>query len=474
MHIVQATPELTPIAKVGGLGDVVYGLSKELLRQGHTVSCFLPKYASLDLRLLKNLKSLKQFTLNHSGKEITITLFSATCEGIDLFLIDAPQFQTQEIYGGDNEIDRFFFFCKSIQHVLELKLISYDVLHLHDWTTSALTYLIKKPSLLTIHNLRYQGKSDWNPSYSLPLSFCDDAGDLNLLKGGIETADCVTTVSPSYAKEIQSIDGSCELQTTILQNASKIHGILNGIDAHFWDPGSDPHLPFHYNTSHPSKKTLPQIKEGKQKNKQALLTKLGMAYQPNTPLVSTIARLVPQKSPQLIKHAILSTIKQKGQFLLLGSSPIREIEQEFQDLQKECQKSNQGRVLMLNDESLAHQIYAASDLFLIPSLFEPCGLTQMIALKYGTLPIARITGGLADTVFDVDTAKIPEEKRNGFTFDFPDEEGVNWALNRALNYYTNEPEKFSSLMLQGMSYDFSWKTRTASYLALYSKLCKKS
>ncbi len=286
---------------------------------------------------------------------------------------------------------------------------------------------------------------------------------INLLKAGIVCADQVNTVSPEYRKEIETPEGSCGLLEIILKNRGKIQGILNGIDADFWNPANDRYLDFHYLPG----KMLTQVVEGKEKNKAKLYKTLGLAISPKKPLVATIARLVPQKSPELIKHALYRTLERGGQFILLGSSPIPAVQAEFEELQTECLQGDRARILMENDEGLAHRIYAASDLFLIPSLFEPCGLTQIIAMRYGSIPVARITGGLADTVFDIDTASIPLEERNGFTFEHPDTQGVDWALLRALNCYQNEPKKWKTLMLQAMEKDFSWRHATGNYLRLY-------
>jgi starch synthase len=459
MHIVHVTPELAPIAKVGGLGDVVYGLSKELKRQGHTLSIFLPKYDCLDTSPLSNLTIHASFSVG----AVSNTLFSATFEGLNLFLIephDSKQFfQRGSIYGGSDEIDRFLYFCQAAAKALALAAPTCDLVHLHDWPTAALTALIKIPSVLTIHNLFYQGKCEacslTTAGFTLPMK----TQEANLLQMGIEKATQVTTVSPQYAKEILTPEGSCGLLDTLVSCRHKLHGILNGIDANFWNPMADPYLPFQYGST-PG--------EGKRRNKQALCNRLGLEDNPSLPLVSVITRLVPQKSPYLIRHALLRTLEKRGQFILLGSVPDKETEEEFRLLKEALAANPHVKILMKSEEGLAHQIYAASDFLLIPSLFEPCGLTQLIALKYGAVPIARRTGGLADTVFDIDTASsIAQDLRNGFTFDHPDIQGVDWALLRALECYKTNPAKYQMLMSQGMRADFSWTQSASTYLSVY-------
>lgn len=477
MHITQVTSELTPLVKVGGLADVVQGLSKELVRCGHTVDIFLPKYDCIDKSVLQDLQiECPRFEVRRPEGVIANTLFSATVDRLKIFLIEPHDpshfFKRGSVYGCPDETDRFIYFCQAtLQALIHLKKTP-DILHLHDWPTSLLALLFNqlnspfKPKgvVLTIHNMHHQGKGSSDLLSRSGIPFQEKEG-INLLKLGIECATQVTTVSPQYRKEIDTVEGSCGLQETILNNRSKIHGILNGIDVDFWDPANDRYVDFHYLADGTQ---LTQVIEGKEKNKAKLCASLGLAISANTPLVAVITRLVPQKSPELIKHALYRTLEKGGQFILLGSSPIPEIQAQFETLQRECLQGNRARIIMDNDEGLAHQIYAASDLFLIPSLFEPCGLTQLIAMRYGSVPVARVTGGLANTVFDIDSSSLPQDKRNGFTFDHPDTEGIDWALIRALDCYKNDPKKWRSLIGQGMAYDFSWRNTTPDYVHVYN------
>jgi starch synthase len=308
-------------------------------------------------------------------------------------------------------------------------------------------------------------------SYLTPEKMQDNSSFhlINLLKGGIEYADKITTVSPNYEKEIQTQEGGFGLEKTLIRNRKKLKGILNGIDEDFWNPEKDPHLVQHYSTYTTDPRKIQNIVNAKKENQRHLRTHLRIKDR-DAPLVGSVTRLVPQKSPDLIKYALYRTLEKGGQFILLGSTNVTSVHREFEALQQEFKDNENVAVLLDNDEALAHQIFAAADMLVIPSLFEPCGLTQLIALRYGTVPIARLTGGLADTVFDVDTSTRPNDVRNGFTFDFPDRKGIDWALSRALDCYKKDQSKWQSLLFNGMRQDFSWKHSVNEYTSVYKDL----
>ncbi len=485
MYIVQVATELTPVAKEGGLADVIQGLSRELVRAGHTVEIILPKYDCLHKGALQDLRiESPQFVVKRGGGTLSNTLFSARVDRLKVWLIE-PQgpehfFKRRTIYGGADEIERFLYFSQAaVQALLHLGKRP-DILHLHDWPTALVALLIEqlpvearpRGVVLTIHNIHHQGQGGLDLLEKAGIALTEElkhGTEINLLKAGIEHSSQVTTVSPEYLKEMEGAKGGCGLEGVVKKHRSKICGILNGIDADFWNPSSDRYLDFHYTTEQINQGRLPQVLEGKSLVKAQLCQRMGMNPSKEIPLAAAITRLVPQKGPSLLKHALYRTLEQGGQFLLLGASPIPSIQAEFEALQKECLKGTQARIIMETDESLAHQIYAASDLFLIPSLFEPCGLTQLIALRYGSIPVARLTGGLVNTVFDIDTSPLPSAKRNGFTFDDPDTHGVNWALDRDLACYKEKRERWQSLMLQGMRDDWSWKQTTPAYLEVYRR-----
>lgn len=495
MHIVHITSELTPVAKVGGLGDVIYGLSKEIMRLGHTVEIILPKYDCLHYEELENLKvEQKEVGFSEETRAHHNTIWSADVHGIKVLLVESHHtehyFNRDVIYGCKDDIDRFIHFSKTAMEYLVKSKKQPDVIHVHDWPTAIIPVLYKEMyaktgyqiggTLLTIHNMEHQGKclplqlsrvGLKGESYLSPDKMQDPKilGDINLLKGGIVYADAVTTVSPTYEKEIQTIQGGCGLHETLISHRKKLKGILNGIDEDFWNPEKDSHLIKPYPAHRVDGSKLPRVLAGKKENKDHLKERLGLKKS-EAPLVAVVTRLVPQKSPELIKYALESTLKKGGQFVLLGSTPIPSVHREFAELQARLKNNENAAILLDKDEALAHQIFAAADMFIIPSLFEPCGLTQLIAQRYGTIPIVRVTGGLADTVFDGDTSTRPLNERNGFTFDFSNTDGVDWALSRALECYKRDKEKWQSLMLNGMRKDFSWKHTAPEYVSLYKEL----
>lgn len=495
MYIVHIATELAPVAKVGGLGDVIYGLSKELVKQGHTVEIILPKYDCLLFSELKNLKVDHRELWSYDGTQrFNNTIWTANVDGLKLLLVETHHphyyFSRGVIYGCHDDIDRFVYFSRVAVEYLVKTGKQPHAIHVHDWPTALIPVLCKDVyeiqgykiarTVLTLHNMEHQGKCQPNnlsrvglrgESYLAPEKMQDPFSPtlVNLLKGGIEYADKVTTVSPNYEKEIQSAEGGFGLQDILVKYRKKLQGILNGIDEDFWNPEKDPYLIKNYPTHNIDAKTVSTVIAAKRENKRHLRTHLQLKENAG-PMVASITRLVPQKSPGLIKHALKKTLEKGGQFVLLGITPIHQIHEEFEMLKDEYQNNQNVAVLLDKDEALAHLIYSAADLFIIPSLFEPCGLSQLIALRYGTIPIARMTGGLVDTVFDVDTSSRNLKERNGFTFDFPDPQGVDWALLRAIDCYHKEPQKWQMLMLNGMRQDFSWGHSTSEYIALYSKL----
>jgi starch synthase len=482
MYIVHLATECAPIAKVGGLADVVAGLSKEGLKHGHQIEIILPKYDCIDYAALKDLKAAYPEVWSYDGPyKYHNTIWSAKLDGLKIWLLESHHpnflFNRGKIYGCADDIDRFVYFSRAAMEFLFKADKRPDVLHLHDWATALAAPLYKEMyaplgykiggTVLTIHNLEHQGEclpqnitraGLRGEDFLTPDKMQDPYQNhlINLLKGGIEYSDYITTVSPNYEKEIKTIEGGCGLNTTLVHHQNKLAGILNGIDTSYWNPETDAYLACPYN--------LPSVNHGKQSNKAKLRSRFGMK-ESNTPLICSITRLVPQKGPFLIQYALEQTLKKGGQFVLLGTSPDPEIDKEFRQLQKQLSKNKNAAFHFEYDEPLAHLTYAASDMIVIPSIFEPCGLTQMIALRYGAIPIVRATGGLKDTVCD---------GKNGFTFDFPDDLGVNWALNRALETYMQDPEKWKTLIRTGMSQDFSWKKPCEFYLKIYSSFVKKN
>ncbi|MCI5052556.1 MAG: glycogen/starch synthase [Simkaniaceae bacterium] len=477
MQVLHVTSEIAPIAKAGGLGDVVYGLSKHMIATGHSVTAILPFYDCLDREPLSNLQEIDSFTIEDALGEHNCQIFSASLHTIPLLLIKLPHpdhyFET--IYGGLSENRRFLYFAKAALHTIEHLDLHADVLHLHDWVTGSLFTLLHthykgqlkrfKGTMLSIHNLKHQGhaiKEDFdfigvngsaiaeNPLYHDP----NRSGDINLLKGAIEHAGRVVAVSPTYAKEILKKENAYYLHDTIAKHRYKITGIINGIETTYWSLEKDALLPYRANYSDP----LPRIYDAKRSNREHLLSELGLALG-GEPLYCAITRLVSQKSPHLIECAINYILKNRGTFILLGSGADKETQEHFLQLKKSYNDHPRLHMHFDLDEGLAHRVYASADAIVIPSLFEPCGLTQMIAMRYGTLPIVRRTGGLADTV----------SEKNGFIFDEHSPDALSHCLEESLLLYRTHPDKWRDRQQAALKTDFSWEKPAQEYLNEYTK-----
>lgn len=455
MDIAHVASELAPFAKVGGLGDVITGLSRALAKAGHSVIIFLPKYDCMEYDQIEDLQVfLENFSVEENNIAIPNTLWSGKFGDLHLIFIEPHHpkayFERGVIYGESDDNDRFLFFCKVASTYLKDHLP--DVVHLHDWPSAACSLFLKNVvrTVFTIHNLQHQGRCGPFNLERLGLSYEEDlmrdleySEALNLLKGAIYNSSIVTTVSPSYLKEILTPEEGCGLDGDLQKNKKKLHGILNGIDIDYWNPETDSQLEQQYGED--------SWLEGKKLNKQHLQKKLGLEEN-NKPLVISVTRLVPQKGPDLLLYGAEKTIELGGQFAILGSGEP-EMEAEFEELSK-----HPGIAVRIGyDEPLAHLFYAAGDMLLMPSIFEPCGLTQMIALRYGCVPLVRATGGLRDTI---------TEGKNGFLFDVPDNKGVANVLEKAFSIYPTE--YWVDFVRHGMSSDFSWEKAAEKYLEIYT------
>lgn len=495
MHIVHIASELAPLAKVGGLADVVLGLSRELSWKGHDVNIIIPKYDCIDSEQIQELTialpDLKSF---YQGEWYSNTVWVGWVESLKVYFIEPHHprffFNRSCFYGCEDDIERFLYFSRACIEFMYKKRLNPDVIHLHDWQSAIISVLYKdiyqplgfkrSKVIFTIHNIEYQGKCAVKDLNSIGIDGTDYLrssrlqdnlypNSINLLKGGIVYSDFVTTVSPSYAKEVLQPEGGRGLESTLQQYQHKFAGILNGIDYSYWNPEIDRFLSAHYSDREtPADKSDRNTLDKKGFIKNVLRQKLCL-MDDHRPLVGCITRLVPQKGIDLIKHTFKHITDKKAQFVLLGSSPIPSISTEFHQLKHRYDNHPHIHLALQHQEELAHMIYAGCDMFIVPSLFEPCGLTQMIALKYGTVPIVRRTGGLADTISDIDYSDKPLKQRNGYTFDHPDATGIDSAMDRAIHCWFEEPEKWRRLMLNGMRIDFSWNHSSNRYLEIYSQ-----
>jgi len=488
MYILHIATELASIAKTGGLGDVTYGLCKELQRQGHQVQVLLPKYDIIDYNKLRDLRVYYRDLWSYDGAErYHNTIWSAEADSLPLLLLEPHHpkylFNRGVVYGCADDVHRFLYFSRAVTEFLFKSGLRPDIIHLHDWPTALIPTLQKDmyqtlgfapiKTVLTIHNLEHQGKcfvhelssTGLNGDAYLQAGLFQDSCDphlINLLKGGILYADAITTVSPSYKKEIVSDLGGFGLHNTLIDQEKKLYGILNGIDEDFWNPEIDPHLPYPFPAHPPFSPALwKQITEKKSLNKSHLQKRLNLE-ETNSPLVCCIGRLVEQKAPHLIIAAFKHILSQGGQCVILGSPYGDEIRKSFQELQESCKNTSKGAVILDYDEPLSHLLYAASDMLIMPSLFEPCGLSQMIALRYGCVPIVRKTGGLGDTI----------NTKNGFIFNNPTTEELCKTLDEALCLWKGHKDKWAKLIQQGLSQDFSWTSAAKEYLGVYGKTLK--
>ncbi|CAI5507808.1 unnamed protein product, partial [Closterium sp. Naga37s-1] len=489
LHVVHIAAEMAPVAKVGGLADVITGLSKALQRRGHLVEIILPKYDCMDYSRINDLKPLDlKFSSFFDNEMHACKIWRGMVEGLPVYFIEplhpARMFWRGTFYGCNDDFRRFTLFCRAALEFLYVSHKRPDIIHTHDWQTAVVAPLywdVYVPKGLnsaqlafTCHNFEYQGSeqasalaacgldvSRHNVAERMRDNFTHDR--VNLLKAGIVFSGVVTTVSPTYAMEVRGPEGGRGLHLTLGQHEKKFFGVLNGIDSEVWDPATDPLLCCPYSAAEP---------EGKAENKAYLKSMLGLSSSgpdAHKPLVGCITRLVPQKGVHLIRHAIYRTLERGGQFVLLGSSPVPDIQKDFEGIERQFSSDPNIRLVLKYDESLSHLIYAGSDLFIIPSIFEPCGLTQLIAMRYGSIPIVRKTGGLADSVFDVDDPSIPVEKRNGFSFTASDVNALNYALDRAITAYYERREWWVQLVVHTMAMDFGWEQSSRQYEHLYHR-----
>lgn len=499
MHIIHIAAELAPIAKVGGLADVALGLCRELSWKGHDVDIILPYYDCIDINQIRDFSVIMtDLQSYYEGEWISNSVWMGWVENLKVFFIESHHkrhfFDRGCFYGCEDDIERFLYFSRAALEFIHHSDLSPDIIHLHDWQTAAIAPLyynvyqhmgLTKPKItFTIHNIEYQGKcSPKNIDYIgldsqqelTPAKMQDpyDSNTINLLQGAIVYSDFVTTVSPTYAKEVLTPQEGKGLESILKNHEAKFCGILNGIDYSYWNPEIDRHLPSHYSPREiPKNKKDHNILNQKAFIKHLVREKL-MLDEVHKPIVGCIARLVPQKGIELIEYALKYALEHNGQFLLLGSSPIQSIQDHFHHLQHKFSDNPNVHLTLHHQEELAHLIYAASDMFIVPSRFEPCGLTQMIALKYGSIPIVRNTGGLADTIVDVDGGR-PFEETNGYVFENYTQEGIQSALDRAFDTWFHKPDFWRKLLIQGMNIDFSWNHPSDAYLKIYYKLCGKN
>lgn len=467
--------EAAPYAKAGGLGDVIGSLPKALGELGIETKVFIPKFKFIDEQAwgLELLITKMQITLPR-GTKIQVSVwrgfFPHTLSPI--YFIDMPRYFTGKGIYDHNKIGRnptipCLAFTKAAFETMKALDWQPSVIHAHEWQTAMACkwlhtlykedpFFVQTASVLTVHNLAMQGNVGWHMTKFMGLTRKDFFVErqyatfkgINLLACGIEAADMLNTVSPTYAQEIQTVRYGCGLHKLMKTKKNRLQGILNGIDYTIFDPASDESLVTRY-----SYKNL----EKKMDNKMELQRRFGLPISPEIPLVCIVSRLTAQKGLSLIDEALPKLMNLGAQFIILGSGSEK-IEKIF--IQAEKKYPQQVAASLEFDANLAQIVYAGADLLLMPSRFEPMGLSQIIAMRFGTIPIVRKTGGLSDTV---------QDGKTGFVFKHYDSNALEWAIGRALNIWYKDKKTWREMQIRAMKKDFSWKSSAKKYLLLYKK-----
>jgi starch synthase len=473
----MATAEFSPLVKSGGLGDVLGSLPRALKREGVDARVIMPLYSFIPENVVERMSFVKAIHVYLGWRKQYCGIYELDYDGLKIYFVDSLFYfgGKQLYYSIEDDIERFAFFCMSVLSALPHIDFAPDVIHCHDWHTSMIPVIyhahFKKiqfysriKTILTIHNLKYQGICNkyklydvlgLNDGYSVSPSLSFGYDLVNCLKGGLSVVEKITTVSETYAKEVRYQYYGEGLDWLLRWRGHDLVGIVNGIDSEAYDPANDAAIAQKY--------TIGSFAKGKRQNKLALQESLGLALDAEKPMIAVVSRLVAQKGIDLIMHVFDEIISCEGgaQFVLLGTGDGH-YENFFREKAREFPGAVSASIFF--DEEFAHRIYAASDFFLMPSLFEPCGISQMIAMRYGSVPIVRETGGLADTVFPFDAET---GRGNGYTFLTYNAHDMLYAVSRALNTYRGAPAAHALIARDGMSRDYSWAASAKKYIALY-------
>ncbi len=483
MRICFVSAEFSPLAKRGGLGDVSSALTRYLAGRGHDLRVFVPLHGQMELRGvdLEPVEALRGLRVEVGPHEFRCDIHSARLAGssLHLYLVDCPPLFDRPLIYSDSHDEhlRYLMLTRTAFECCQRLGFAPDILHANDWHTAFAPLLLRTAyawdrqifggtrSVFTIHNIGYQGVfgaaqwADVGPGVDRSTLHQADlaAGRINPMRHGILYADAVTTVSPTYAREICTPAGGHGLDADLRARGAALSGILNGVDYEEWNPATDPLIPHHFDREN---------LDGKALNKEALLDLLRIPAAPDTPLIGMISRLTPQKGLDLLFEVLPEILgSREARLVVLGSGEAR-----YEQFMQSLQERFPGRAVYHSgySEELAHLIEAAADMFLMPSLYEPCGLNQMYSMRYGTVPIVRHTGGLADSVRHFDPAS---GEGTGVVFNDFDVNAVRWALDTALQWYS-WPSVWRRLVQNGMQQDFSWDHQGAEYERLYTELLR--
>jgi starch synthase len=477
MHIVFAASECAPWAKTGGLADVVSALPRTLVKLGHKVSVFIPYYRQVAKAVPRAAVVLHSVTIPYpSYNRFVRILDGGVAEGVQMYFVDCPEFFDRESFystpSGDypDNGERFGLLSRAVIEASKVLGIP-DVFHVHDWQTAMLAVLLRStyyfdpvlrhiPALLTIHNAGYQG---WFPPRTMETLLLpwdmftfdklEQNDKVNFLKGGIVYSDAVTTVSRTYAEEIKTAEFGNGLEGVLQQRSGDLFGILNGVDYEEWDPAIDPNIAGHYTADNLA---------GKQECRRDLLHAFGLRdVGDQTAVIGVVSRFATQKGFDFIVEIMDRLVQEDMVLVMLGNG-----EEYYERLLTEMAERypSKVRVQVKYDNVIAHKVEAGSDMFLMPSRYEPCGLNQIYSLKYGTVPVVRATGGLEDTIDEQ-----PDGGGNGFKFWGYSADALLDALQRALTIF-HDKKAWTKMMQRGMAQDFAWDKPAQEYLRIYERI----
>lgn len=469
LKILMVGTEAYPFAKSGGLGDVLGSLPKGFDKKEVDVRVILPKYEGIPQQYVDQFKFIDLFYVKVGANEQYVGLFQYELEGITYYFVDNEHFfKRPNLYGYYDDAERFIYYCRAVLEAIPYIDFYPDVLHCHDWQTALVPYLLKEQyqwhylntkTVFTIHNIKYQGLYGFDDvKHILNLDYFPTPMEyyrkVNFMKGALYTSELVTTVSPSYAQELKDPYYGEGLDGVIRDIDWKLVGILNGIDNSSYNPQTDPAVFIPFTRSY----------KKKVENKTALQEYLSLPVNPEVPVISMISRLVEQKGLDLIAAVIHEILQMDLQLVFLGTGDAY-----YENLLREVAYSYPEKMCAIIDfnEDLSRKIYAGSDMFLMPSKFEPCGLSQMISMRYGTIPLVRETGGLKDTVhfFDPQTGK-----GNGFSFATYNAHDMLFTTQKAVQLYYDERKNWQVLFDNAIKTNFDWKNSADTYLYYYKKI----
>ena len=475
MKILFVAAEGAPFAKTGGLGDVIGALPKSLVKNGHEVAVILPYYDVVSAKFGDQVEDLGFFYTNVGWRRQYVGIKKIVRDGVTFFFIDNEQyFNRGTVYGEWDDGERFGFFQMAALELMEKVDFIPDILHVHDYHTGMIPFLLKEKyhwiqvyqgikTVFTIHNIEFQGQFDSGMLWEIFGVGYERYADgtlrwndcLNWMKAAVLYADRVTTVSPSYAGEIQTPEFGKGLDQIMRMESGKLSGIVNGIDTDLLDPETDAHIPYHFSVDDLS---------GKAKDKAALQERVGLPVREDVPLIGIVSRLTDQKGFDLVVNELHNILQHDVQIVLLGTG-YSDYENSFSWFGHAYPEKMSANITF--NLELAQQIYAGCDIFLMPSAFEPCGLSQMMSMRYGTLPVVSEVGGLRDTVEPYNPVT-----GSGTGFSFGNFSGY-WmvqTLEKALDVYENNADAWKQLQHNAMTRDFSWDTASLAYVDLYKQL----